>query len=86
MGEITDIFFEDIFNWEQRYSEYCDRVNNEYALKGARIKWQTEDGREISVSEMGDMHLYSALDMVREKDPENPWVDIFLREIEKREI
>lgn len=90
MGDIADMMIEDLilgaYDWEIQYAEYNEYVENEYAVKGSRVKWFTEDGREIAVCEMQDTHLHNALSWIRNRDPNSPWISIFEREIEKREL
>ncbi len=88
MGDAADLLDELIIRmlYEPESDEYEAHIEEEYERKGNRIKWETQDDRKITVREMSDTHLYNAKRLVERLPYTSIWIDIFEKEIKRREF
>ena len=80
----TEQFFSEIASLRidiQDFEEWCRKY------KGFKYPaWTMKNGKQISLSDMTDMHLKNTISMIEKKNPDNGWIKILKQEKRYREI
>lgn len=83
---IAEILFDAVYRQELELLDYYEETREQYERKGRRVKWTTDDGRQLAVIEMSDHHVRTSLNMLLRNGLEDcPWVSIFEKELAMRE-